>query len=436
MRTVTLTAILAAAVLGLAFTTDAEAQQRNQELPEPMYRIPGSQPEPDRVNRQTGLTERTFNTLTSIHQDFGEENYESARQRLIALMERGRLTDYERALLMQNLGFVYAVTDRPREALQQFSGSMAIDALSHRETQNMLLTMAQLYAIDEQWQPAIRTMTRYFYWEDSPTPDSLILMATAYAALDDFRNGLIWVQRAIEHADEPRENWYQLWLAMHFQQGDYQASADVLARMIALWPGNARYWEQLAGILMELGREADALAVLAMAYQQGMLTEESKLMNLVRFYQYRNVPYTAARILRKGIDDGIVEPTEEHWELLSQSYQAAEERQDAIRALQRAAALSDDGELFIREAQLHASVDNWEGVRRAARDGLDKGGLRNTGRAWMMLGIAAFEDRAYQEALRAFRQAASHPDARTRANQWINYVNNRIRTERALREGL
>lgn len=430
-------ALLAAAAFAFGGIDVADAQGRNNiEPPEPMYRIPGSAAEPERFTRQGGLTERTFNTLTSIHQDIGEENYASAIQRLIALQERGRLSDYERALLMQNLGSLYAITDRPALAKQQLTGALAIDALGHRETQAMFLTLGQLYAIDEEWPQAIRMMTRYFYWEDSPTADALILMATAYAMSEDYRNGLIWVQRAIERADEPRENWYQLWLAMNFELRDYAAAADVLTRMIALWPNNVRYWEQLAGMLMELNREADALAVLSMAYQRGMLTDEQKLLNVVRFYQYRAVPYSAARILQRGIESGVVEPTEENWELLSQSYQAAEEMEDAIRALQRAAALSDDGELYVREAQLHAATDDWASVRTAIRNALDKGGLRNTGRAYMMLGIAAFEDRQYQQSLDAFRGAAQHAESRSRANQWISYVNNYIRTQRALRQGL
>lgn len=428
---------LAAVVLALSGISVVEAQGRNNvEAPEPMYRIPGSSPEPERFSRQGGLTERTFNTLTSIHEDIGVENYASAIQRLVALQDRGRLTDYERALLMQNLGTIYAITDRPALAKQQLTSALALDALEHRTTQQIFLTLGQLHAIDDEWSQAIRMMTRYFYWEDNPTPDSLILMATAYAQTQDFRNGLVWVQRAIQHANEPRENWYQLWLYMNAELRDYDAAIDVLARMIPIWPANVRYWEYMAGMMMEANREADALAVLAMAYQRGLLTDEQKLMNVVQMYRYRSAPYSAARILQRGLESGVVESTEENWELLSQAYQSSEEMDDAIRALQRAAALSDDGELFVREAQLHAMTDNWPGVRAAIRNALDKGRLDNPGRANMMLGIAAFEDGQYQQAIDAFRAAAQHSESRARATQWLNYVNNYIRTQRALRQGL
>jgi tetratricopeptide (TPR) repeat protein len=290
--------------------------------------------------------------------------------------------------------------------------------------------------MDEEWPQAIRMMSRYFYWEDDPDQNSYLVMSAAYAATEDYRNGLVWVQRAIQHSREPRENLYQIWLYMNSELQDYEAAADVLRQIISLWPANVTYWEQLAGMYMELNRDADALAVLSMAYQRGLLNDERKLMSVVQMYRYREAPYSAARILQRALDNGVVESTEERWEMLSQSYQAAEEVENAIRALQRAAALSNSGELFVREAQLHAMTDNWAGVRTAIRNALDKGRLQNPGRAYMMLGIAAFEDGQHQQSLEAFRGALQHSDSRTRATQWINYVNNYVRTQRALRQGL
>ncbi len=429
-------------VVGLSLVAvpiaDVQAQRSSApEQPVPMYRIPGSAPEPDRTSRQGGLTERTFNTLTSIHQDIGEQRYAEAIDRLVALNERGRLTDYERAQIMLNLGFAYAVTDRTQLALQQFSSALQLEVLNHSETQNIFLMMGQLYAMEEQWDQAIRALTRYFYWEDKPSAEtSMIVMAISYAQKSEYANALVWVKRAIENAREPRENWYQLQLSMENELRRFEEATNTLAMLISLWPEKPIYWEQLSGILMQMERENDSLAVLAMAYQRGLIRDEGKIINLVRFYQYRGAPFNAARIMRKGMDDGIIQPTRQNWELLATTYQAAEERREAIRALQRAAALADDGEIFIREAQLHASVDDWAGVQRAAQDAINKGGLRNPGRAWMMLAIAAYEAKNYQEALRGFRQATQFADTRQRATQWISYVNNEIRIQRALREGI
>ena len=227
----------------------------------------------------------------------------------------------------------------------------------------------------------------------------------------------------------------QILLWAHFELKEFDEAADVLAQLIANWPEKSDYWEQLAGVLMNLNRENESLAVYSVANQKGLLTTESRLKNLVSYYLYREAPFNAARILEKGLEDGTIEPTRANWELLSQAYQMAQENDKAIAALQKAAALSDDGELYVREAQLHAATDNWAGVQRAAQQAVEKGGLKNPGRAWMMIGMAAYERGERPAALRALREAAKHPDSRSNATQWINYINNTIRAERALREG-
>ncbi|MFN2301362.1 MAG: tetratricopeptide repeat protein [Gammaproteobacteria bacterium] len=431
--------VAVALALGVPDVVSAQAEPPPQQRQEaPMYRMPGTSPEPDRTQRQSALTERTFSILTAAHEQIGNEQYQEAEARLQELLGRlGRSSNYERALVMQNLGYVYLALERYPQALQMLEQSLQIDALSHRETQDLFRMMGQLYAVQEQWRESLRVMQRYYYWESDPPADALLLMATAYAQLEDFRNGILWIQRAIQKSSTPRENWYQLWLAMHHGLREYQESADVLAQMIAIWPGNKNYWQQLAGLLWaDLNREADALAVWSMAYRRGLLTEESEILNVVRGYMYRNAPYNGARVMRDAMEAGHVRPTLRNWELLSQAYQLSQENRQAISALQRAAALSDDGELYVREAQLHASADNWTGVQTAAANAIQKGGLRNPGRAWMMVGMAAYERKQYQEALRAFRSAAQHPDSSRLASQWIQHINHELRVARELREGI
>ncbi|MEX0900905.1 MAG: hypothetical protein WD081_09490 [Gammaproteobacteria bacterium] len=411
------------------------AQDEN-ETPVPKYRIPGSVAEPDRTKRQTGLTERTFNIITSIFEDIGEQRYAEALARLQQLGQTRRLSPYEEATIHRYTGHVHAMMENNREAIRETNIALDAEVLPHSDTQQALLMLASLEAQEENWESVIQLMRRYFYWEDKPTFDSLQIMTVAYATKEDFRNTLLWAQRAIDVSDKPQENMHRIKLWAHSELDEYEEAANVLAQLIALWPEKPEYWEQLAGILAsELNREDDSLAVYSMAFQKGLLKEGSKHLNLVRYYLYREAPYTAARILQRSIDDGIVEPTKENWELLSQSYQMAQENGRAIAALQKAAALSDDGELYVREAQLHAAEDNWAGVQRASQNAVDKGGLKNPGRAWMMIGMAAYERDEHAAALRAMREATKHEDSRRGAQQWINYINNQIRIERALREG-
>ena len=425
-----------AAFVSLAMLAPAAFAQDLTETPEPKYRLPGSAPEPDRTKRQTGLTERTFNLLTSIFEDIGEERYAEARDRLTELGGTRRLSEYEEASIHRYLGFVHAMLENTDAAIREMNLALQAEALNHSETQETMLQLAQLHAQEENWDAVLQMMPRYLYWEADPKPSALMLMTFANVQLENFRETIKWGERWLEAEKEPKENALQILLWAHFELKEFAEAADVLARLISNWPDKADYWEQLAGILAQLEREQESLAVYSVAHQKGLLKTEAKVKNLVSYYLYREAPYNAARILERGIENDVVKPTRENWELLSQAYQMAQEHESAIEALQKAAALADDGELFVREAQLHASVDNWEGVQRAAEHAVEKGGLENPGRAWMMIGMAAYERGENAAALRALREAAKHADSKRNAEQWIQYINNQIRAERELRRGM
>lgn len=436
-KRLTATAVLAGFVgaFGAGYPAPVEAQN---EEPVPKYRIPGTPPEPRRWERRAGTTssERMFNLLTSIHEDLGEERYAQALARLRAVYDDGRGNEFERALILRNMAFAYAQMDQMLQATRVLEEAITLDSLSHNETQNMFLMQAQLFAMEEHWDAALRTMARYFYWEDKPTTDSLQIMAVAHARKEDYRNTILWTRRLIENSKTPQEDHYSLLLWAHNELKQYPEAINVLREMVPLWPDKLVYWEQLAGLLQQVGKEAESLAVYSVAYQRGLLKEEAKILNLVRYYMVREAPFKAARILKTALDNGAVEATREHWKLLSDAYNLAQEMKDSIAALRKAAALADDGELYMREAQLHAATDDWAQVEIAVAKAIEKGGLDRPGRAWVYRALAAYEQDKLDDALRMFREAAKHEETRRNATQWINYINNEIRVERALRQGI
>ena len=52
--------------------------------------------------------------------------------------------------------------------------------------------------------------------------------------------------RAIEMEPDPKENWYQLKLAAHFELEQYREAAATLETMITRWPDKKSYWTQLS----------------------------------------------------------------------------------------------------------------------------------------------------------------------------------------------
>ena len=79
------------------------------------------------------------------------------------------------------------------------------------------------------------------------------------------------MQRAIELAEEPREQWYMLELAIYFEQKQFRNASRLLKTMLGYWPGNGKYWDMLASTYLELGQDKNALDTLMVAYRNGLI---------------------------------------------------------------------------------------------------------------------------------------------------------------------
>ncbi len=106
-----------------------------------------------------------------------------------------------------------------------FEACLALDALPSAAQQGMLYSLASLYMAQEQFQKTIDTLKRWLVNEKDPKPDAFIMMASSYASMNDYRNALPWAKRAVDASPEPKENWYQLLVAIHFELQQYGDAA-------------------------------------------------------------------------------------------------------------------------------------------------------------------------------------------------------------------
>src|SRR5690606_20234396 len=161
--------------------------------------------------------------------------------------------------------------------------------------------------------------------QEPVSADAYMLVGSSHAELGRLEAALPWVQEAIRRSEQPNESWHMLELSIHFEQMSYERAAQLLQRMVVLWPSNGRYWEMLASCYLELAADDDALATLMVAYKKDLLQEEAKILNLVRLNMFVDLPYEAGRILEQEMRRGRVEETEANLELLRSAWTAARE---------------------------------------------------------------------------------------------------------------
>jgi tetratricopeptide (TPR) repeat protein len=262
---------------------------------------------------------------------------------------------------------------------------------------------------------------------ENPNSSAFYLLAIAYYQLEDLESALEPAQQAVERAETPQEGWLQLLLALRLTRKEYDLAVPILEELIERYPKKI-YWIQLSTVHGALGSYEDALVPLQLAYTQGLLTEDSELRRLAQLLLFLDLPYRAALVLDKGLEAEVIESDAPAFEMLSNSWIAAREYDRAVAPLERAAGLSDGGDLYVRLAQVHIQREKWSEAADALRRALEKGGLDNAGDAQLLMGIAYYSQKQPERARGWFGRARKHPETRDEADTWIKYIDRELRS--------
>jgi len=383
-----------------------------------------------RDKKAAALDEMTWKKLNDIYEDIGEELYDVAYEKLQKVYKRTH-DDYQQAIMAQALAQVEWARSNYDSALSYFETAVELDALPDLTHFSLMYQIAQLYYMKERYDEALDRLALWMCKvpEEKITAASYVLKASIYAQKKDWKNVVTAIGTAISMSDEPREFWYQLKLASHFELEQFPKAAQTLEVMIQLWPDKKTYWTQLSQIHYKLKKYDEALSVIALAYRRDMLDNQSDIMYLSNMYSNSDVPFKAAKVLQKGIEDGFVESNTKHWTMIADAWYAAEEMENALVGYEQAGKKSDDGEIDLRRAYILVDMERWDEAVMAVTAAIEKGGFneRKIGDAYVIQGMSEFNLGNYSKASTAWGRATKYPKAKKSAQQWMNHM----REERA-----
>lgn len=375
-----------------------------------------------RAKKAKGLavTERTEKRLNIALGHMEVEDYEEAGFQLRKLSFR-RMNPYERALVSRLLAQVTFAEGDPDAAIGYFRKALEQEVLSIEDDNSLRFNIAQLQISQEHWDQALETLDEWFRYERDPNPLGYYLRSIAHYNREAYDEALVAVRQAVELSDGPREGWLQLLVALHTMREDYASARPVLEELVTRYP-KKQYWVQLSLIYGASDDYHESLAVQQLAYAQGLLVEDRELRRLARSYLYNEMPFQAARVLEQGVENGAIEEDTEALELLGNSWISAREYARALPPLKRAAAIADDGALYVRLGQVLVQRESWSEAVAALTKALGKGGLEDEGRAKLLLAIALYSDGRLGEARAWFTRAAQHESTHDEGTAWIGHI--------------
>jgi tetratricopeptide (TPR) repeat protein len=376
------------------------------------------------------LDEIVWKKMNDAYEDVGNELYDEAYRKLQIISNRAH-DDYLRAVTAQALAQVEWARSNYDSALSYFEKAVDLDALPDQPHFSLMYQIAQLYYMKERYDDALDKLELWMckVAPEKVTANAWVLKAYIYAQKEDWKNIITSIETAISMSEDPKQGWYQLKLISHYELEQFPKVAQTLEIMIQKWPDKKDYWTQLSQIYFRLKRDDEALSVMALAYRRNMLDTQADIKYLSNLYSDRDVPFKAAEVLQKGIEDGIVEDTSKNWAMIADTWYAAEELEKALFAYENAGKASVDGKIDLRRAYILVDMERWKDAAEALELVLSKGGVneRKTGEAHVLQGMSEFNLGNYDKASTAWGRASKYPKAKKSAKQWMNHM----REERA-----
>ncbi|MEM1433501.1 MAG: tetratricopeptide repeat protein [Pseudomonadota bacterium] len=367
------------------------------------------------------VTSKTYKRLTDAQEMMGEGDLEQAIIDLKTLAGEVAEDTLDEALTLQMLGYAQMAAERFPLAIKNLKASLAVDRLPEKVKYNVGYMVAQLHAAQGEFDEALDFAADWFSTIEAPTPEQLMFMANIYAQTKRYAEAIPYAERAVVAVDKPQASWYQLLTAANYELKRYKEAARTLRRMVELWPDNPGYWEQLASVHVLQEEERTALAVLRLAWLQGVLEKESSIKTMIQLAASRGIPEHAARLLENAFAEEQLPRSEAYVEMLASAWMAARENDEAIAALAELADLKGNGEPMLRAANLQVERGDWDAAEQTLKDALDRG-LDSPGKAWLLLGITLSEQERFEDAFAALRKARSFDATRRQAIRWLGYA--------------
>ncbi len=380
-------------------------------------------------NRNVGsqaLDEITWKQLNRVYESVGEEKFDAAYEQLEKMLARAGRDNYLQSILNQALAQVEWSRKNYGPALAYYEKAIELNTLPDQSHFALMFQIAQLYTMQERYREALDKLELWFCNSpaDKITSSAYVLKASIYIQQENFAETLKAIETAIDMDNNPREQWYQLKLASHVELEQFTQAAQTLELIISTWPQMKTYWIQLSQVYLQLEQLEKALAVIALAYRNGLLDAQGDITYLSDLYSNSRLPFKAALVLEKGINEGLVNSTRDHWTAVADSWYAAEELENSLAAYEKAGIASEDGRSDLRRGYILVDLERWPDALDALISALDKGNLseRKTGETYLLMGMSQFYLGNFNRASADWGKASRYDRSRDAARQWMKYM--------------
>lgn len=374
------------------------------------------------------MSKKVFQEIEKVNLLLDKDDFSGANKELTELLSK-RLSTYEKAQVNYMLGSIAYQQGNTPKAIEKFKRVLKAEGdmpeLLYLRT---LKTLAQLSLIEESLNEAKTYSLKLIdLHKAKPLAEDYALLAQVHYRLGDYPATIKSVNQSIaitrQNNKKPKENVLLLLNSAYFEMKNFELMIPVLEHIIKLYP-KPMYMLYLSSIYGQLDHIDKQTVIMESLYENGDLKKGNQLINLANLYLSEKVPFKAATVLERAMQEDVIETNIHNLEMLSQAWMLAGNSQKSIVALSKAAEQSADGQLYFKQAYLHYNLAEWALAEQSVFLALDKGlaNDKDIGEAWLLIGMVRFYQQHFDKAIIACQKASEISASKELALSWIKYI--------------
>lgn len=380
-----------------------------------------------KTRRTPAMREKVYSQLAAAQKLADEGKVDEGLALLNRLKSRAeQLNSYEKAMMWNFLAFIHYGNENTQQAIDAFSQVVAQKNIPEALELSTLFSLAQLNMQVENYPQTLSYLERWGKLNPKGLNEkALVLKANAHYVMKSYPQALSAISQAVKLSEmnkkPAKENWLVLKRALHYELKQSEEVASISEQLVRLY-SKPKYWIELANMYGEIGKDREQLAVMEAAYQQGYVTKKADIRSLAQLYFFSGAPFKSAELLSSQLDKGVLDNDIATLRFLAQSWTAAKENRKAVPVLKKAAAISQDGNMDARLAEVLLNLEQWNKAISAAEVAKEKGKLDSPGNNEVVMGMAYFNLKKYTKAIERFKVAKKQKNLQKMAEQWLKYV--------------
>lgn len=372
---------------------------------------------------ESAMSISTFKRLQKIEELIIKDKKLEAEDKLKAFLEEPPSRDIDKAYLYYTAGMYYIQEPAYAKSKKYLLKSYELNALPDRTILYILQSLAGLSMQEEKLDTAIKYYKDYLKLAKKPNKNVYLGLGSAYFFKKEYKKSIKTLVEAKKFFAK-KKSIYLMLFSSYYELKQLENATVILEEMVWIWPEEKKHWLQLSSLFMEQEKYPKALEIMQIAHTKKFLTKENDIMQFVYVLNRENMPHKAFSVLKIAINQKVVKESQKNYELLSTLGQEAKERNEAIKALKKAAQYSTTGKNDLYIAQLYfEQEDQFKNVIKYAKQALKKT-VKQKGSANMIIAVAYSELDDIENAKIYLKKASKYKKTKESAQKWLESLNN------------